>query len=168
MPGNADMITLKGLLKHPLEIVLCLLLIATVAVTFSQVIFRYVIHISLAWSEELARFLFMWIAVLGAAYGFKTKSHFAVVFLVNRFGERLQRLIGTLVVLLVSTFLGVFVFKSVQYILGATLHQTAPGTHLSMAVPHASAPVGGVLMLYYLLRNWWRDIRRSDTTSGQV
>jgi TRAP-type C4-dicarboxylate transport system permease small subunit len=30
---------------------------------------------------------------------------------------------------------------------------------MSMAVPYSSVVVGGTLMLYYVLRNWWSDIR---------
>ncbi len=151
--------------RHPLESVLCLFLVATVVVTFSQVITRYFLHVSLSWSEEVARFLFVWIATLGAAYGFKTKSHFAIVFLVNRFSRRLQRLVGTLVVFIASIFLIVFVLESLYLILTVTIDQRAPVTQMSMAVPHSAAPVGGTLMLYYLIRNWWSEFRGSDQTS---
>ena len=40
-----------------------------------QVFFRYVLNHSLFWSEELARFLLIWIGVLGAAYAFRTGVH---------------------------------------------------------------------------------------------
>ncbi len=156
---------LRVILKHPLETVLCLLLVATVVVTFSQVVTRYFLHVSISWSEEVARFLFVWIATLGAAYGFKTKSHFAVVFLVNRFSRRLQRLVGTLVVLIASIFLIVFVLESLYLIIAVTIDQRAPVTQMTMAVPHSAAPVGGTLMLYYLIRNWWSEFRGSDQTS---
>ncbi|MBW2037325.1 MAG: TRAP transporter small permease [Deltaproteobacteria bacterium] len=169
MPENhEETFDLRKLLRRPLELTLCILLITTVVVTFSQVVFRYVFHQPLSWSEELARFLFMWIALLGAAYGFKVKSHFAVIFVVKRFGKKAQRLTRHLIVVTVSAFLIVFIVKSIQYILGATLHQTAPGTHLSMAFPHSSAPVGGALMLYYLIKNWWHESRKSHEFLEQV
>jgi TRAP-type C4-dicarboxylate transport system permease small subunit len=66
---------LKDFFKTPLEASLCILLVAIVAVTFIQVLFRYLFHFSLAWSEELARFFFLWLAALTSAYAFKTKSH---------------------------------------------------------------------------------------------
>lgn len=154
--------------RHPLESALCLLLVATVVVTFSQVTTRYFLHVSLSWSEEVARFLFVWIATLGAAYGFKTKSHFAIVFLVNRFSRRLQRLVGTLVVFIASIFLIVFVLESLYLILSTTIDQRAPVTQLTMAVPHSSAPVGGTLMLYYLIRNWWSELRSPHQTSEDL
>jgi TRAP-type C4-dicarboxylate transport system permease small subunit len=142
--------------------------VATVVVTFSQVVTRYFLHVSLSWSEEVARFLFVWIATLGAAYGFKTKSHFAIVFLVNRFPRRLQKIAGTAVFFLAAAFLIVFVLEALYLILTTTIDQRAPVTQLTMAVPHSAAPVGGTLMLYYLTRNWWNELRSPHQTADEL
>lgn len=149
----------KTILKQPLEMSLCVLLIAIVGVTFIQVLFRYIFHLSLAWSEELARFFFLWLAALASAYGFKTKSHFALSFLVNKFGKRIQRLIGSIVSFVVFIFLLLFSWKAFEYTLSVK-SQIAAGTRLSMSVPYSAAFVGSVLMLYYVIRNWWTDFRR--------
>ena len=157
----------KSLLKQPLELSLCLILVAIVGVTFIQVLFRYIFHLSLAWSEELARYLFVWLAALASAYAFKTKSHFALRFLVNRFGKDLQKMICTFVAFVVSTFLAIFVWKAVEFTVSMA-NQVAPSTQMSMAVPYSSAIVGGVLMLYYVLRNWWSDIRKKEKVDNPV
>ncbi len=149
--------TSKPLLKQPLELSLCVILVAIVGVTFIQVLFRYIFHLSLAWSEELARYLFLWLAALASAYAFKTKSHFALRFLVDRFGKGLQKATGTFVSFVIAVFLIIFIWKATEFTLGMA-KQVAPSTQMSMAVPYSSAVVGGVLMLYYVLRNWWLDI----------
>ncbi len=140
-----------AVLKQPLEATLCLLLIAMVSVTFAQVVFRYVLQTSLSWSEELARFLLIWLASLGAAYGFKTRSHFALRFAVQRLEPATQRQVATFVILLVTTFLAVFCWQALRFTI-EVLGMTAPATGLSMAVPYSAAFVGGLLMLYYFLR----------------
>ncbi len=142
--------------RSPLEAALCAVLVALVAVTFSQVLFRYVFRSSLDWSEELARFLFLWLAALSSAYAFKTKSHFALRFVVDRVGPGPRAVVNDLVTLAVSAFLVVFTYQAVRYTLSVT-NQTAPGTQMSMAIPYSSAIVGGLLMLYYVLRNWWSE-----------
>ncbi len=144
---------------------MCSLLVATVGVTFTQVVFRYLLHISLAWTEELARYFFIWLVMLGAAYGFKKKSHFALVFVVNRLNQRLQKVISTLVMLAVSIFLILIVFEALRLIFYVTISQTGPCTRISMAFPHFSVPIGCTLMLYYLLRSWWSEFRKPDRTS---
>lgn len=148
----------KTIFKQPLELSLCVILVGIVGVTFTQVLFRYIFHLSLAWSEELARYLFLWLAALASAYAFKTRSHFALRFLVDRFGKRIQNLIRSLVAFIVSGFLAIFIWKSLEFTISMS-KQVAPSTQMSMAVPYSSVVVGGALMLYYVLRNWWSDIR---------
>jgi TRAP-type C4-dicarboxylate transport system permease small subunit len=135
---------------------LCVLLVLIVAIAFMQVVFRYVIKISLGWSEELARFLFMWLAGLGAAYAFKTRSHFALTFVVDRFPKSTRGLVGHLVSLTMTAFLLLFTYQAVMYT-WSVRNQIAPGTQISMAIPYSSAVVGGMLMLFYVVRNWWDD-----------
>lgn len=142
----------------PLEWVLCALLICIVSVTFWQVISRYVIGTSLDWSEELARYLFVWLASLGAAYGFKTKSHFALRFAVDRLSPKGQKFVSAGVALAMAVFLVIFTWKAVEYTVEVS-GQIGPGTKLSKAWPASSAAVGGALMLYYMLRSWFDDFR---------
>ena len=152
------------LLRHPLEVATCSVLIAIVVVTFSQVIWRYVLESPLSWSDEGARFLLMWMAMLSAAYAFKTRSHFAFAFVVNRFGERMQRAVSVFVFVVVVLFLVVFIVKAIEYT-WSVRDVTGPGTHLSMAVPSSSTIVGGVMMLYYVLLNGWNDLRGAPSKS---
>ncbi len=153
------------LLRHPLEVAMCGVLVAIVVVTFSQVIFRYVLESPLSWSDEGARFLLMWLAMLSAAYAFKTRSHFALAFIVNRFEARLRWTASLFAVAVVALFLVVFIVKAVGYTLSVS-DVTGPGTRLSMAVPSSSTIVGGIMMLYYVLRNGWDDLRGGSSKSG--
>ena len=155
--SNVDQ--LKWLLKNPLEGVLCLLLIAIVLVTFIQVVFRYVVQSSLSWSEELARYMFLWLATLTSAYAFKTGSHFALRFVTDKLGPKPLAFVNFLVVTIVSLFLIIFTWKAIEYTFSMA-GQIAPSTGMSMAVPYSSAIVGGGLMLYYVVKNWIDSIRK--------
>lgn len=155
---KSDTQELKKLLRQPLEFSLALILVLIVLVTFTQVLFRYVFHLSLAWSEELARYLFLWLASLTAAYAFKTRSHFALRFLVNALNKKFQKIAETLVVFIISAFLLVFIWKAIEFTIRMS-KKVSPSLQMSMAVPYASVIVGGGLMLYYVLRNWVLDIR---------
>jgi TRAP-type C4-dicarboxylate transport system permease small subunit len=161
MSKESDTQTSKPLWRQPLEFSLCVILVSIVGVTFIQVLFRYIFHLSLAWSEELARYLFLWLAALASAYAFKTKSHFALRFLVKRFGKGLQKATATFVSFVLVVFLMIFIWKAAEFTFSMA-KQVAPSTQMSMAVPYSSAVVGGVLMLYYVLRNWWSDVREKE------
>lgn len=141
------------------------ILAAIVIVTFIQILFRYVFHLSLAWSEEIARYLFLWLASLASAYAFKTRSHFALTFLVDHLGKKARAWADTLVVIVVSVFLVLFIWKSLEFSIDMA-GQIAPSTRIPMAIPYSSAWVGGLLMLYYVLRSW-REGRRAKAGQGQ-
>ena len=51
----------------------------------AQVVFRYVFNSPLTWSEELARYLFIWCAFLGWIIASRRNSHLAMTFVVERF-----------------------------------------------------------------------------------
>ena len=147
---------IRSLVRHPLESAVCTILVALVAVTFSQVVFRYVLQASLSWSEELARFLLMWLAALSTAYAMKTGAHFALRFVVDRAPAAAQRWIGTAVAAVTATFLVVFAWQSLRFALEVR-DMEAPATRMSMAIPYSSAFVGSALTLWYVFLNWRRE-----------
>jgi TRAP-type C4-dicarboxylate transport system permease small subunit len=149
----------KLIAAHWLEAVLCIVLVAIVVVTFAQVLFRYVFRVPFPWAEEIARFLLMWLATLTAAYGFKLRSHLALTLIVERLPAGAQRAIAVVVAVLISAFMVVFVVKGIDLVWTAK-EQFAGATEISMAIPYASAIVGGLLIIYYVLRVAWDELRR--------
>ena len=89
-----------------------LFLIGIVVLIFSGVLSRFVFHYSIAFTEELARFLFVWGALLGAAAAFRTGDHGGVPLLANRFSPRWQRAVEIFVALGVTGFMGYLVFMT--------------------------------------------------------
>ena len=60
------------------ENVLILSLVFTVALIFLQVIMRKVFQNSITWSEELARYIFIWQIWLGTSIGFRDGKHISI------------------------------------------------------------------------------------------
>ena len=147
---------LINIIKNPLESLLCIILILLVVISFAQVVSRYLLHVSLSWSEESCRFLLMWLGMLSAAYGFKVKAHFSLSFIKNKFSIRLQRLVTLIATGLMSVFLVIFIYFAIGITLTG-IDRLGPGTQLSYAVPYSSTIAGGILMLYYLLRTFYKD-----------
>jgi len=101
--------------------------------------------------------------MLGAAYGFKLRSHFALMFLVKTFNERGKKIVSTLITFALTVFFVIFIYKGFCLILEVTIDQIAPATQMPVAVPYLAAPVGGILMIYYIIRNWWVDLKNVST-----
>src|SRR5512137_3041966 len=63
---------------HPVEWACGLLMTAITTVVFLQVFTRYVLAYPWGWPEELARILFVWVALLGAVLAFRRAGHFSI------------------------------------------------------------------------------------------
>lgn len=132
------------------EYVLFLMVAAMVVIVFAQVIFRFVLYASLPWSEEAARYIMVWISMLGAAIGIRRKGHIGVEAVVALLPPVLKKAVTALTTLVASGFfLGMVVYGvKVCRVVAA---QESPAMEISMAIPYSSLVVGGALMLLYSL-----------------
>lgn len=99
--------TLKWLDEY-LEIGICVVLMVVMTLLiFVQVIMRYVFSNSLTWSEELARYVFIWLIYLGISYAAKQMKHVKIQAALYLFPRRLRpyiTIIGDIVMFLFSLF----------------------------------------------------------------
>ena len=70
-------------------IIIVLMLFMTVTVSL-QIVFRYVLNIPLGWSEEVARFSFVWVSLFGASALMRVREHINVTVFVDRFRPRIR------------------------------------------------------------------------------
>lgn len=95
------MCTVLKILNRLEEWALSLVLLGLAFLTFAQVFCRYVLDFSFSWSEELARYLGVFITFLGAALGVKYGLHFSMDLVYekvrsDRFRQGLQVLVNML------------------------------------------------------------------------
>jgi TRAP-type transport system small permease protein len=100
--------------------VLTLLLVATVAILVVPVTLRILSGLtdyipSYIWTEELARFLFVWMIMLGAMIGIRESTHFEADVL-PKFGPRATALIQIVTHLFVLVFALVFVWWGIKFV----------------------------------------------------
>ena len=84
--------------------VIVVLVTLLTAVTFAQVTTRYVLGDPLIWSEEAARYLFVWVSMIGAALAIREGGHFGLDLLIRPLPE-LKPVLGPLVTLVMVVFL---------------------------------------------------------------
>lgn len=120
--------------------------IGIVVLVFLGVLSRFIFSNPMAWSEELARYLFLWAALVGAAAGCRTNQHGGIPLLVHRFPASWQRGVEIFVSALVVLVLVVLAWQS----LDSTLQGVSSGqTSLASGIPIWF--INGVAMLAYLL-----------------
>jgi len=92
-------------LKNFLEIIITLLFIVLFVCAILQVLTRYVLPYSLPWTEEMARFILIYITFIGAAVAIYEKSHITITILVSKLSAALKLKIQILIDLLILFFL---------------------------------------------------------------
>lgn len=133
-------------INHTVGVVLALMLaIMTVLITW-QVFARFVVGDSLTFSEEVSRFLMIWLTLLGAAYAVRRGTLLAVEIL----PDLLKGLAWKVVKIAAHALSLVFYIILIVYgweIASTVSYQRAPATGVSMMWPMLALSVGGLLML---------------------
>ena len=140
--------------------VIVLLMAAMVTVTAAQVFYRYVLNQPLTWSEELSRYLFIWIVFLAAWAGFRQGLHLGV----NAVSERLPPIGVAIMARVIEAIILVFLLAALSaadQVLTITARQTSATLRLPMHAIYAAFPVAAVLMIGEILLGWLQPRRRS-------
>ncbi len=128
-----------------------------VALVFLQVVMRYVFQNSLSWSEELARYIFLWQCWIGASYAASRGSHLRVEVLVSRFTGK-RRLAFEIFIALVwfgfGAFLAYYGARLTLFLFNSG--QRSAAMRIPMGWAYASVLVGCTLMTVHLLEELLR------------
>jgi TRAP-type C4-dicarboxylate transport system permease small subunit len=136
------------------------LVLAMTGVTLGQVVARYVFGAPLIWSEEAARYLFVWVSMIGAALAARQGAHYALTALVERLPPPTARLAALGALAIAIAFLLVLLVTGVNETRQAHL-QDAATLPFRMSLPYAAIPVGAALMLLHILLNTAQATRRT-------
>ncbi|HXA24833.1 MAG TPA: TRAP transporter large permease subunit [Acetobacteraceae bacterium] len=123
-----------------------LLVAAEIVVLLAGVIWRYVLHTPLVWSDELAAMLFLWLAMLGSVVALQRGEHMRMTALVSKAQPQTQAYLETVAVAAPVVFLAATVLPGIDF----TFEEgfiTTPALGISGSWAAAAFPVGAALML---------------------
>lgn len=144
---------LRGL-DRALDAATIALLAVLLTVVGAQVFARYVLNRSLFWSEELARYLFVYLVFLGAAIGLGRRRHIQVSVVAERLPARWRRAVAGVVELLLLGFVGTVFWQSLRLM---RLVWTVPTAALLIpwSVVYLGISLGmGVMLVMQVARLW--------------
>ena len=152
---------LRGMLKFKAVMVTALdaVLIVAVALLVFDVVWgvftRYVMGEQAKWTEELARFLLVWVALLGGAVAFGTKGHLGVDYFVGKFHPEVQKGMAVVSHLIVLFFAGaIFLYGGIRVVFDAlVMEQMTPALGLKMGYVYLALPLSGVFMVIFTVEN---------------
>jgi len=122
------------------KIVTVLFVLMSIA-CFVQILFRYALKLPLPWTEELARFLFVWVVFIGGAVDVKGKVHVGIDNFVEKLKLKPKRMVYTISYMLcivMSAVISYYGFIVVQRMVG----QASPAMRISMSYVYLAIPLG--------------------------
>lgn len=143
---------------YPFRILIGFLLLIIVAITIVQVFYRFAFNSPLTWSDELARFLFIWMVFIGAAIVSYDDKHLGVEILQEKMSHKTKFITSLIMRVVILFALIVTAFSSVELVQIA--HSQSSG---ALEIPYSywrvSATVGSVLMVIATISRSIIDIK---------
>ncbi len=109
--------------------------------------------ISSTFTDELARFLFMWTGLMGAAYTLGKKRHLALDLMLQKATGKFKIYLKFIILSLTLTFLLLVMIKGGVTLVSDTLasKQISPVLGIPMGYVYLSIPVSGAFMVFYTI-----------------
>jgi TRAP-type C4-dicarboxylate transport system permease small subunit len=162
------LLKIKKILDTSLE---TLIMVSVAVLTLDvlwQVFTRFVLKDPCTWSEELAVFMIIWVALLGSAVALGRGSHLGVDYFVSKLPDKLRIKCEVVVFLLIALFsLTVFVIGGTNLVISILkLGQVSPSLGVQVGYVYLAIPISGFFMTLYSVIGMTERLTASANSQG--
>ncbi len=150
---------ISSLINQGVEYLLFGLGFTMAGVVAVQVFFRYVLNQSLFWSEELARFLLVWLTFLGASVAYHRKANPGIDVLYARMRPTFRRATALLIHLVSIGLFAVMIFYGWRFADFVRL-QISPALGLPKWIVMSVIPASGAILMVHGVVFFLEDLKR--------
>lgn len=164
---------MKHLLKwtdHIEEAILTITMIIMTLAVAVQIVCRYVFALPLDWSEEMARFCFVWCIYMGASLACMRRKHLKIDAALFLFPRGLRPWVELLGKVLFFTFAAILVYASWEHFARITWvrPQISPAMRISMGIAYGAIPLSFGLIMVRLLQDMYKFFRDKEYCDTDV
>lgn len=141
-------------------------------ITISTVFTRYILNFVPSWSEEVPRYLLVWITYLGAGLAVNYKEHISLDFFFNLMPLRARQIGGMLLNVLIAIVGLIMVIYGIGLVnqFGDDLMESIPVRNFWL---YLAMPISGGLMILYIIQQMWKQFlglgeKQEPSSSGMV
>lgn len=136
-------------LKKYLEVFLISIFSLLVFAVIWQILSRYILSRPSTVTEELARFLLIWLATFGASYTFLLKGHLSIDLISEKLSSKNKSLLEDGLALITAFFGIILTFGGALLVYRIfEMGQMTPALQVPMGVIYMAAPINGLIILY--------------------
>lgn len=140
--------------------IIATLYLIMIAITFSQVIFRYLLDSALPWAGELAIFFFIWIIFLGASIALIKGVHIGVDIFTNFLNKKFKKINLVLINFIIIIFCSLIIYGSIPLIID-NFSQRSPALEIRLSYVYACIPISMISMIFISIKKIFRIIREN-------
>jgi len=144
--------TLERFLFGIFKTLTSLMLVFASILVFAEVFFRYIVGQAHGWSEELLRYLLIWMTFLGIYLAAKEDKHLGIKVFFDRLPSKLRVPVKWAGDLLIITMFVVFTILGIQYAVRFS-SDSSPLLQISLGLIYMVMPIGGILFILQTLFN---------------
>ena len=142
---------MKEKLNHFLEWTVVFLLSIMLLSVLWGVTTRYIFANQSSWTDELARFMLIWVSIIGAAYISGKNAHIAIDLLPSYLSPKNNLRLHMFISAIVAIFVfAVFIIGGLRYVfVSFKLGQTSAALELPMGYVYLVLPIAGLIVIYF-------------------
>ncbi|MDR3220544.1 MAG: TRAP transporter small permease [Candidatus Accumulibacter sp.] len=157
-------------LYDAMKVFVAAMLMLMTAFIFYQIVMRYLFNSAPSWTEEAARYLFIWSSFIAAGMGVREHIHIGIDAVVNILPPPMRRLTQYAVALIILG-LGAFLTWYGWKVVGITSTQMSPAMGFPIGIVYSAAPCMGMLMILFSILDIValgkkRDAKAAEETYG--
>jgi TRAP-type C4-dicarboxylate transport system permease small subunit len=138
---------IDSILEKALVVIMSLMVVNVLWQVFS----RYILANPSSFTDELARYLMIWVGVLGAAYVAGKGNHVAITYFTEKLNPANLKKVQVIINLTILSFaiLGMLIGGMRLVYITLVLEQLSPSLKIPLGVVYAVIPISGLLIIYY-------------------
>ena len=160
---------MNKILDYIEESLVCVCLVVMTALTFVNVVARYVFSASLSFSEEITTYLFVLLSLLGSAIAAKRGAHLGLTIISDRVGPKAGRVLGIISMAFATAFSALICyFGFFMAVNQFNKGQLTAGTQLPEWIFGSFVPIGALFVTIRFGENLVRLLAGKDIQHEDV
>ncbi len=135
------------------------LLVSVTSIAGLSVFCRYVLNNPIHWSEEISRYILIWLTMVAASIAIKERSHIRLTAFVGRLPNFISIIIEIVILLIIIGVLIIVTKYSWIMVVKNSSRTYSPSIAISMIWPHTALPVGFSLIIFQSLFVLFENIK---------
>lgn len=147
---------IRSQLDKIIELLLVSILSAMVINVLWQIITRYFSASPSSFSDELARYLMIWLGLIGSAYVSGKKEHVSIDYFLKKLNHKKRVLLNRLIdfIILFFAFFVMIIGGGHLVFVTIKLEQLSPSLQIPLGFVYSVIPLSGLIIIFYQISNF--------------